>query len=99
MVVNFVASIAKMKLSNNFFYCHYAKLLWRAIHTKVPPPTNIENLCGTWSKSGGRKQNVLLLTAAATVCWSIWLTQEMTVFNNCHSKIFWHVLFRGAHWL
>ena len=84
-----------------FVECHYAKFLWRAIHFVfgIPPPLDIEHLFNTWSKQGGQKHNILLLTGAAAICWSIWLTRNDTVFNNCRPKTFLQVLFRGTHWL
>ena len=56
-----------------FVECHYAKFLWHAIHFVfgIPPPLNIEHLFNTWSKQGGQKHNILLLTGATTICWSI----------------------------
>ena len=56
-----------------FVECHYAKFLWRAIHFVfgIPPPLNIEHLFNTWSKQGGQKHNILLLTGATAICWSI----------------------------
>ena len=84
-----------------FVKCHYAKFLWRAIHLVlgIPLPVNIELLFNNWSKQGGHKHNILLLTGAATICWLIWLTRNDTVFNNCIPKIFLQVLFRRTHWL
>ena len=84
-----------------FVECHYAKFLWRAIHLVlgIPPLVNIELLFNNWSKQGGHKHNILLLTGAATICWLIWLTRNDTVFNNCRPKISLQVLFRGTHWL
>jgi len=87
----------------SFFFveCHYAKFLWRAIHLVlgIPPLVNIELLFNNWSKQGGHKHNILLLTGAAAICWSIWLTRNDTVFNNCKPKTFLQVLFRGTYWL
>lgn len=84
-----------------FVECHYAKILWRAIHLVlgIPPLVNIELLFNNWSKQGGHKHNILLLTGAAAICWSIWLTRNDTVFNNCKPKTFLQVLFRGTYWL
>jgi len=84
-----------------FVECHYAKFLWHAIHfvLGIPPLVNIELLFNNWSKQGGHKHNILLLTGAAAICWSIWLTRNDTVFNNCKPKTFLQVLFRGTYWL
>ena len=61
----------------------------------IPLPVNIELLFNNWSKQGGHKHNILLLTGAVAICWSIWLTKNDTVFNNCRPKTFLQVLFRG----
>ena len=81
-----------------FVECHYAKFLWRAIHLVlgIPLPVNIELLFNNWSKQGGHKHNILLLTGAAAICWSIWLTKNDTVFNNYRPKLFCGC-FSGGH--
>jgi len=48
---------------------------------------------------GGVSSNSLLLTAAAALCWTIWLTRNEVVFDKCRPKTFLQVLFRGTHWL
>ena len=84
-----------------FFECAYAKFLWRAVHLLfgIAPPLNIDDLFVTWSKMGGVIYNSLLLTAAAALCWTIWLTRNEVVFDKCRPKTFLQVLFRGTHWL
>ena len=79
-----------------FVECHYAKFLCRAVHfvLGVPTPVNVEHLFNNWSKQGGQKQNIMLLTGAIAICWSIQLTRNDTVFNNCTPKLFVLVLFR-----
>jgi hypothetical protein len=52
-----------------------------------------------WSKNGYKKYNLLLLTAAAALCWAIWLTRNEVVFDKCRSKTFLQVLFKGTYWL
>ena len=73
------------------------KVLWRAIHLVlgIPSPINIELLFNNWSKQGGHKHNTLLLTGATTICWSIWLTRNDAVFNNCRPKTFFAGAFHG----
>ena len=74
-----------------FVECHYAKFLLHAIHLVlgIPPPVNIEYLYN----------NILLLTGAVAICWSIWLARNDTVSNNCRPKTFLQVLFSKTHWL
>jgi hypothetical protein len=43
---------------------------------------------------GGVIYNSLLLTAAAALCWTIWLTRNQVVFDKCRPKTFLQVLFR-----
>jgi hypothetical protein len=52
-----------------------------------------------WLKLGNKKYNTLLLTAATTLLWAIWLTRNEIVFNKCKPKSLLQVLFRGTHWL
>jgi len=58
-----------------------------------------DHLFNGWSKQGGQKHNLLLLTGCAAICWAIWLTRNDSVFNNCRPKTLLQVLFRGTHWL
>jgi hypothetical protein len=37
---------------------------------------------------GGVIYNSLLLTAAAALCWKIWLTRNEVVFDECRPKTF-----------
>jgi hypothetical protein len=48
---------------------------------------------------GGVINNSLLLTAAAALCWIIWLTRNEVVFDKCRPKTFLQVLFGGTHWI
>jgi len=48
---------------------------------------------------GGSKYKTFLLTAAATLCWTIWLSRNEVVFDKCKPKTFLQVLFRGTFWL
>jgi hypothetical protein len=41
----------------------------------------------------------MLLTAASTLCWAIWITRNEVVFDKYRPKSFLQVLFRGTHWL
>jgi hypothetical protein len=41
----------------------------------------------------------MLLTAAATLPWAIWLTRNEVVFDKYKLKSFLQILFRGTHWL
>jgi hypothetical protein len=83
-----------------FFYCYYARFLWRAVFVLfgINPPRNTNHLFNSWSKLGGSNHNHLLLTEAAAFCWAIWITRNV-VFNKGHPKTFLRVLFRGTHWL
>jgi hypothetical protein len=47
----------------------------------------------------GEQHNLLLLTAAVALCWTIWVTRNEVVFDRCRPKTFLQVLFRGMHWL
>jgi hypothetical protein len=82
-----------------FFYCFYAKFLWRSIHILfgISSPMNINDLFVHWSKVGNKKYNTLLLTAATALLWAIWLTRNEVVLNKCKHKSFLQVLFRGTH--
>ena len=62
-------------------------------------PHSIDDLFVNWSKAGGNIHNLLLLTAASALCWTIWITRNEVVFDKCRPKTFLQVLFRGTHWL
>jgi len=57
------------------------------------------DLFDIWSKMGTSKHNTLLLSAAAALCWAIWITRNEVVFVKCRPKTILQVLFRGTHWL
>jgi hypothetical protein len=84
-----------------FLDCVYAKFLWRAVHILfgLPPPTDMSDLFIRWSKIANKKYNSLLLTAAAALCWAIWLTRNEVIFDKCRPKSFLQVLFKGTYWL
>jgi hypothetical protein len=84
-----------------FFDCYIAKFLWRAVHILfgISTPSNLVELFQQWSKGGNKKQNTLLLTTAAALFWTVWLTRNELVFDNYGPKSFLQVLFRGTHWL
>ena len=84
-----------------FFDCTYAKFLWRSVHILfgIAPPIDMADLFDSWSKMGTSKHNTLLLSAAAALCWAIWITRNEVVFDKCRPKTFLQVLFRGAYWL
>ena len=67
-----------------FFDCIHAKFLWRAVHFLfgLSPPTGVTDLFLRWSKIGNKIYNSLLLTAAAALCWTIWLTKNEVIFDK-----------------
>ena len=77
-----------------FFECFHAKFLWRTVHLLfgIAPPLGIDDLFDNWSKTGGNTRNSLLLTAATALCWTIWITRNEMVFDNCRPKTFLQVL-------
>jgi hypothetical protein len=89
------------KTIQHFFCCIYAKFLWRAVHilSGISPPRDIDDLFNSWSKLGGNKRNLLLLTAATALCWAVWLLRNEVVFDKCRPEFFLQVLFRKTHWL
>jgi hypothetical protein len=69
------------------------------MHFNLTPPTDMSDLFLVWSKIGHKKYNSLLLTAAAALCWTIWLTRNEVIFDKCRPKTFLQVLFRRTYWL
>ena len=65
----------------------------------ISRPINIYDLFNRWCKLGGSKHNLTLLTAAAALGWTTWVTRNEVVFDKCRPKTFLQVLFRGTHWL
>jgi len=88
METNRVVSVIFQKRFNIFFYCFYAKFLWRAIHILygIVPPTSIDDFFDYWSKQGNKKLNTLLLTAATALLWAIWISRNEIVFDKCKPK-------------
>jgi hypothetical protein len=84
-----------------FFNCAYAKFLWTAVHMVlgIAQPTDVNDLFNHWSKRGGTIHNLNSLTAAAALCWSLWISRNEIVFDKCTPKTFMQVLFRGTYWL
>ena len=64
-----------------------------------PPPKSIDDLFNRWSKMASNDHNSLLLTAASTLCWAVWITRNEVVFDKCRPKSLLQLLFRGTHWL
>ena len=83
-----------------FFSCTHAKFLWRAVHVVfgISQPSSIDDLLNRWCKVGDNKHNLLLLTAASVICWTIWISRNV-VFDKCKPKSYLKVLFRGTYWL
>jgi hypothetical protein len=54
----------------------------------ISPPHSIDNLFVNWSKAGGNVHNLLLLTAASALCWTIWITRNDGVFDKCRPNFF-----------
>jgi hypothetical protein len=91
--------------------------LWRSIHMLfgIVVPVNMTDLYQHWSKLETKKYDLLLLTAAATLLWAIWITRNEVVFDKClwaiwitrnevvfdkcRPKSLLQVLLRGTHWL
>jgi len=73
-----------------FFYCTYAKFLWHSVHILfgIDPHVDIADLFDIWSKMETIKHNTLLLSAAAALCWAIWITRNELVFDKCRPKTF-----------
>jgi hypothetical protein len=42
----------------------------------------------SWSKIANKKYNLLLLTVASVLCWTIWITRNEVVFDKCRPKYF-----------
>jgi hypothetical protein len=47
----------------------------------------MDDLFNNWTKGGGNKHNLLLLTVAAALCWAIWITRNEVVFDKCRPKL------------
>jgi len=45
-----------------------------------------------WCNLGRAKPHLLLLTAAASLCWAIWLTRNEVVFDKYRPKSFLQVV-------
>ena len=84
-----------------FFSCAHAKFLWRAVHVVfgLSQPSSVDDLFNRWCKVGGIKHNLLLLTVASAICWTIWISRNEVVFDKCELKSYLQVLFRGMYWL
>ena len=57
-------------------------------------PTIIAELFDQWCGGGGSKYKTCLLTAAADLWLTIWLSRNEVVFDKCKPKTFLQVLFR-----
>jgi len=79
-----------------FNYAH----TWTAVHMVlgIAQPTYVNDLFNHWSKGGGTNHNPNLLTAAAALCWSLWISRNKIIFDKCRPKTLLQVLFKGTHW-
>ena len=84
-----------------FFSCAHVKFLWRAVHVVfgLSQPSSVDDLFNRRCKVGGTKHNLLLLTAALAICWTIWISRNEVIFDKCKAKSYLQVLFRGTYWL
>ena len=48
----------------------------------IKPPLNVHNLFDNWYPGKDKTFRSLLLTGAAAICWSIWLTRNEVVFDT-----------------
>ena len=60
----------------------------------IKPPLNVHNLFDDWYPGKDKTFRSLLLTGAAAICWSTWLTRNEVVFDRSRPKTLLHVLFR-----
>jgi hypothetical protein len=99
MVTKDAASITSQKPFQTSFFNVIMPNSYGALYTKCLGyhPHSIDDLFVNWSKAGGNIHNLLLLTAASALCWTIWITRNEVVFDKCREKTFLQVLFRETH--
>jgi hypothetical protein len=63
------------------------------------PPRNTRNLFNDYFFRKDKTFRSILLTGAAAILRSIWITQNEVVLDVFQLKSLLQVLFRGTHWL
>ena len=58
-------------------------------------PQSIDDLFNRWSNMASNDHNSLLLTAASTLCWAVWITRNEVVFDKCRPKYLFQLFFQG----
>jgi len=73
-----------------FFDCHYAKFMWRAINFSfgLDTPRSVQHMCYGWLQGVGSKNKSKILVGAVAMCWSIWLSRNVMVFDKCLMKTY-----------
>jgi hypothetical protein len=57
-----------------FFYCHFARFLWRAVQVSfnIGTPTSVVHLFSDWTNSVRNRFKNIILVGAAALCWTLW---------------------------
>jgi hypothetical protein len=84
-----------------FFYCHFAKFLWRVVQTtfNIVNPTSVAHVFNGWANGLWKQVKSLLLVGVATLCWVLWTSRNDMMFDNAPIKTYMLVLFRVTYWL
>jgi hypothetical protein len=88
-----------MKLSNIYFYCHFANFVWNIVHITfvIQPPTSFVNLFGSWLHGLCPKLRNQILLGATALCWAIWLNRNDMVFKKAKSITSMQVTFSATY--
>ena len=84
-----------------FLSCSMARNIWRLLHFtfNVAPPSNIDNLFGTWLTGIDKRTKNCIRTGVCAFTWAIWNCRNDVVFNKIANAHFLQVVNRATYWI
>jgi hypothetical protein len=88
-------------INHLFFYCPFARLVWRVIQFtfNIPPPTNVTNMFGNWLNGVHKKDKSRIHLGICALMWAMWNCRNNVVLNKCSNVNFLQVIHMVTHWI
>ena len=82
-----------------FLSCSMARNIWRLLHFtfNVAPPSNIDNLFGTWLTGIDKRTKNCIRTGVCAFIWAIWNCRNDVVFNKIANAHFLQVVNKATY--
>jgi hypothetical protein len=82
-----------------FFYCHFARFIWRAVQVTFNIGVPMSHLFNDWANGLGHRVKKFFLVRASAICWALWMSRNDLVFDKSPLKTCMQVLYQGTYWL